>query len=158
DSRGRLSSFTGPYEIAAGKPYTMAFEYHPDAAVPYAITRHYDPEYDDDIRTITFMDGLGRVIQTKKDGSLFKGKSVDDALDMIVSGGDIYDAFGRVVKTYYPVAVPAGASDTSLSGATGGVRETTTYDVEDREASIVLADGATDKMTYTAGSNLLSTL
>ncbi len=157
DNRGRISTVTGPYELAAGKAYTIAFEYHPEANIPYAITHHYDPEYDNDIDIITFMDGLGREIEIKKPGSLFKGKNQDDELRMIVSGGEIYDAFGRVVKNYYPTTEAMGAANVSLSFALGNVLATTDYDVTDRVLKQVLADGATETMSYSVENNRLIT-
>lgn len=157
DNRGRISTVTGPYELAAGKAYTIAFDYHPEAKVPYAITHHYDPEYDDDIDIITFMDGLGRAIEVKKTGSLFKGKNQEDELKMIVSGGEIYDAFGRVTKSYYPTTEALGAANISLSSGLGNLQATTSYDVNDRVLTQVLADGATETMSYTAADNLLLT-
>jgi RHS repeat-associated protein len=157
DNRGRISTVTGPYELAAGKAYTLAFEYHPEASVPYAITHHYDPEYDQDIDIVTFMDGLGRAIEVKKLGSLFKGKDQTDELKMIVSGGEIYDAFGRVVKSYYPTTEPLGAANINLSTGVGNLLSTTTYDVEDRVLTQQLADGATETMSYTAENNQLIT-
>ena len=30
DANGRISTIRGPYEIAAGKPYTIAYEYFPE--------------------------------------------------------------------------------------------------------------------------------
>ena len=157
DNRGRISTVTGPYELAARKAYTLAFEYHPEANVPYAVTHHYDPEYDKDIDIITFMDGLGRAIQVKKPGSLFKGKNQGDELKMIVSGGTIYDAFGRVVKSYYPTTEVLGTANTALSSALGSLQATTGYDVTDRVLTQVLADGATETMNYTAANNQLIT-
>ena len=41
DAAGRLDTVTGPYEAPENRA-TIAFEYHPDAAVPYAVTRHVD--------------------------------------------------------------------------------------------------------------------
>ncbi|MDX2069123.1 MAG: toxin TcdB middle/N-terminal domain-containing protein [Haliscomenobacter sp.] len=157
DNRGRISTVTGPYELAAGKPYTIAFDYHPEAKVPYAITHHYDPEYDDDIDIITFVDGLGRAIEVKKMGSIFKGKNQDDELKMIVSGATVYDAFGRTIESYFPTTEPLGASNTSLSGTQGKISEIVTYDVLDRVRTQKLADGATSSLSYQAIDNLLLT-
>src|SRR5437773_12188320 len=41
DEVGRIKQIFGPYEQSQATP-TLAFEYHPEAAVPYAITRHVD--------------------------------------------------------------------------------------------------------------------
>ncbi|ELM3645267.1 hypothetical protein ACRZOL_002544, partial [Flavobacterium psychrophilum] len=45
DDKGRVDKIRGPYEIASGKPYTIAYQYFPFATVPYAKTSNYDPEY-----------------------------------------------------------------------------------------------------------------
>ena len=156
DNIGRLIQITGPYEIAAGKAYTIAFEYFPDAAVPYAVTHHYDPEHNGDINTITFMDGLGRVLQIKKQASIFKAKNQPDDLKMIVSGKTIYDAFGRSLQSFFPSTENIGAGNTTFSPIAGGVSSTTTYDVLDRKTKTVLADGATTTMAYTIAGNLFS--
>lgn len=157
DSRGRLTFITGPYEIAAGKPYTIAFVYRPDAAVPYAITRHYDPEFDADINTITFMDGLGRSIQVKKQAAIFKGKNLPDDIKMIVSGKTVYDAFGRVINSYFPTTEPIAFNNLILSPATaGGIMSTNTYDVLDRNLSSTLADGSTSTIIYGISNGFFS--
>ncbi len=57
DNRGRLIMLTGPYELAAGKPYTIAFDYNATAVVPYALTRHYDPNTTQILRSSTFQTG-----------------------------------------------------------------------------------------------------
>jgi RHS repeat-associated protein len=157
DNRGRISSITGPYELAAGKPYTIAFDYHPEAKVPYAVSHHYDPEHEKDIDVITFVDGTGREIETKKTGSIFKGKNREDELMMIVSGATIYDAFGRTVQSYFPTTEPLGTNNTQLSSTQGKINETLTYDVLDRVRSQKLADGATSMLQYNAIDNLLLT-
>lgn len=156
DNSGRISSITGPYEISAGKPYTILQEYHPEATVPYAQTKHYDPEYNADIITVTFMDGLARPVQVKKQASIFKGKNVDDDLRMIVSGKITYDAFGRAESTYYPITEPLGAGNITYSNLYGTIASSATYDVLDRQLTTVLADGATTKTVYTATNQRFS--
>ncbi len=67
DEFGRLRNVTGPYELGA-HPYTLRFEYHPEATTPFAITDHINVFRGDadPITTILFIDGLKRVTQTKK--------------------------------------------------------------------------------------------
>ena len=43
DEVGRIKQIVGPYELGQATP-TLAFEYHPEAEVPYAITRHVDKD------------------------------------------------------------------------------------------------------------------
>lgn len=156
DDVGRLATVTGPYELAAGKPYTIRFTYHQEAAVPYAVTDHYDPEYDGNISTISYADGLGRPIQVKKQVSLFKAKDLADNLAMTVSGRQLYDAMGRVTKNYYPTIEAMG--NPALSDGTGKLLSTSSYDVMDRPVRIVLADGAVTQTAYSITGGQFSTL
>lgn len=78
DAIGRPATIRGPYEIASGKPYTIAYDYFPNAKVPYAETRNYDPELDKDTVTYTYNDGLGRALQVKKTASLFTAAGSPD--------------------------------------------------------------------------------
>ncbi len=158
DNKGRIASIRGPYEIASGKPYTIAFEYHPEAPVPYAITRHFDPEYNADINTINFIDGLKRSLQVKKQGALFKGKGVPDEVKMIVSGKTIFDAFGRAVENHYPYTEAMGASNTILNTTAGSLAGRTTYDVQDRVLTATLADGSVTTNTYSISNGFFSTV
>lgn len=157
DNRGRMTSVTGPYELASGKRYTIAFEYHPEAVVPYAITRHYDPEYNSNINTYSFIDGLGRSVQIKKQVSLFKGKNLPDELRMAISGRVIYDAFGRAVTNYYLTTEPIGAANATLSTSLGQFMSRAEYDVMDRPLLTKLADSATTLITYTIADKQFST-
>jgi hypothetical protein len=45
DNVGRITTMTGPFEIAAGQPFKVSFEYHPEAAVPWALAKHFDPAH-----------------------------------------------------------------------------------------------------------------
>lgn len=158
DNRGRLVKLTGPYELAAGKPYTIAFDYNTAAATPYAVTRHYDPEYNADINIVSFGDGLGRVVQVKKQISTFKGKGIPDEVKMVVSGSVLFDAFGREEYYYYPITEPMGAGMVTLNTGTGNFTSVVSYDVQDRPLKTVLADGATSTTVYTAANGLFSTV
>ncbi|MFC4122900.1 SpvB/TcaC N-terminal domain-containing protein [Nonomuraea zeae] len=138
DAAGRIASVTGPHE--SGEQKTITLEYHSDAAVPYAVTRHLDRAANgqvkpDTIDTITFTDGLGRVIQTKKDAT------VAGAAVMTVSGRSVFDAFGRVVRRHYPITEAKGAANTVLNPAFDPVRPTAvSYDVLNRTTSTTLPD------------------
>jgi YD repeat-containing protein len=158
DNHGRVIRFTGPYELAAGKSYTIAIDYHHSDTVPYAVTRHFDPEYNGDINILNFADGWGRSIQLKKQVSLFKGKAVADEEKMVVSGTDVFDAFGRVVETYYPVLEAIGPATGKLNGDLGKPESKITFDATDRPVKLVYADGATTQLSYTAGNSGLSTM
>lgn len=107
DNLGRITGVRGPNELATGVPYIIAFEYQPKAtfnengitAPAYAVTKHYDIQHpEDDIETVTFVDGFGRPVQVKKDGTVTdvaNGSASSAENVMIVSGRNVYDAFGR---------------------------------------------------------------
>ncbi|MGW0570348.1 SpvB/TcaC N-terminal domain-containing protein [Streptomyces tauricus] len=152
DQAGRVTSVTGPHDHKADRP-TIAFAYHPGADVPYAVTRHLDRAADgkvkhDTIDTVTFVDGLGRVVQTKKDAEV-AGKDV-----MTVSGRSVYDVLGRVVKQYYPVTEPKGAANTAYNPAVDTVRPAEIgYDVLDRALRTELPDGSVTSLAYGFGKD-----
>ena len=140
DDMGRPSTIVGPKEIAAGKPYTIKFEYHPTGR--YARTVHYAPE--GDIETYTFADSLMRAVQTKQTGVVWTGGSNQKV--SIVSGRAVVDAFGRTVKAFYPTTESYGSIGLYNKGV-GDPQATTEYDAYDRTTKVTLPDGA---MTTTA--------
>ncbi|MEV0382548.1 SpvB/TcaC N-terminal domain-containing protein [Nonomuraea sp. NPDC050643] len=152
DAAGRLTSLTGPLDRTWWRP-TIGIEYHHDATVPYAVTRHLDREAGgvvdlDTIDTITFTDGLGRTVQTKKDATL------DGAEAMTVSGRIVFDEFGRAVKQYYPTSEPKGAANTTLAAGFDTVRPTVTdYDVLDRTVRSQLPDESVTTTAYGFGND-----
>lgn len=130
DNIGRVTKVRGPNELAIGVPYIIAFEYQPKAgfsesgitAPAYAVTKHYDIHHpNDDLETVTFVDGFGRPVQVKKDGvvtTAAKGSGASDQTVMIVSGRNVYDAFGRVAKAYYPTTESMAARPRSAAHLT----------------------------------------
>ena len=149
DDRGRIETVTGPYELAEGLPYTIAFEYDHTAAVPYARTRHYDPETGGDIVTVTFMDGLQRPVQVKKTGVISAADGLSDTEGMIVSGRVKFDAFGRTVETYYPTTERKGQSLQFNDGFDDIPPTYTKFDILNRPLKVILPDDATTESTYT---------
>ena len=161
DNMGRVTKVRGPNELATGVPYIIAFEYKPKAefgesgisAPAYAVTKHYDIQHPgDDLETVTFVDGFGRPVQVKKDGvvtTASKGSGASDQNVMIVSGRNVYDAFGRVAKAYYPTTEGMGGK-TSFSTTFDNVNPTiTAYDVLDRALSVKLPDDSETTTEYT---------
>ncbi|MEN8135138.1 MAG: SpvB/TcaC N-terminal domain-containing protein, partial [Thermodesulfobacteriota bacterium] len=101
DSIGRTEKIWGPYDIGAGVP-TIQFSYHPDAAVPWALTRNKEHwEGSGTIDTLLYIDGLQRVLQTKKEAEVLAGD--EKSYGMTVSGKVIYDALGRALQQGQPV-------------------------------------------------------
>ena len=151
DDCGRIQTIRGPYELASGQSYTLAFEYYPGAEVPYALTRHYDSIFDSDIETYLFTDGLGRKVQLKKSALLFNGAGAEDSPGFIVSGKLKYDAFGRINESYYPV-FEAASDPASYNPAQDNTQPSlATYDVFDRITRISLPDGSLSSHDYTIG-------
>jgi RHS repeat-associated protein len=157
DSIGRADTVTGPYEIGSGRP-TIDFEYHPEAAVPYAVTRHLDRTAtgvrDDTIDTVQFSDGLLRPLQTKQDASVATSAGADPASVMVVSGRAKYDFLGRVVEQFYPVTEPKGAANTAFNATFDSVRPSTlSYDVLDRTLRSELPDQTASELAYGFGQD-----
>ena len=153
DDLGRVEKIIGPYE-QQGAPYTIKFEYHPEAEVPWALTKHYDPQNNNnDMETAIFVDGLGRVLQTKKDAAIFQGEGKPDKEMMVVSGRVLFDAFGRTVEAYYPTLEDTG-NQGQFNHSFDTVDPTvTTYDVLNRVLTVKLPDGAITTTEYGFGSD-----
>ncbi|WP_159398005.1 RHS repeat domain-containing protein [Sorangium cellulosum] len=67
-------------------------------------TRHKDVQHPGDpVDTVTFVDGLNRVIQTKKDLEKDQGPDTEPLVGMTVSGKVIFDERGRVAEQGQPV-------------------------------------------------------
>ncbi len=154
DNSGRILTIRGPLEIASGQPFTMAFEYHPDSAVAWAMAKHFDPAFPRNyMETASFRDGVGREVQTKKDIALFAGKQAADQELMMVSGSTTFDAFLRPVIQYYPITEPKGTIGIYNTGADNITPELMTYDVMDRKLTSTLPDQSVEKMEYGFGSD-----
>ena len=114
------------------------------------------------METVTFVDGFGRAVQVKKDGvvtSASKGNSAKDENVMIVSGRNMYDAFGRVAKAFYPTTEGNGSKSTFNKSFDNVSPTVTVYDVLDRATSVTLPDNSTTTTAYTVdnGSHALVT-
>ena len=142
DWLGRCVMILAPYELESGKPYTIAMAYRPrnyarrdifshDTLQSFAFTWHYDPQHPGNPITTTILcDGLGRMLQTKKDAEI-GGEEVS-----LVTGRVEYDCFGRTAAQYHPFK-----EDTLLRGLYTPTCDTPTrtsvrYDILDRQISI----------------------
>ena len=164
--RSRVSSSLG-YDELPSSLYTVRYEYHPIAEVnsdgsiakpAYAVTQHYDVlSVNGPVETVTFVDGFGRPIQVKKESVISGVRRFVD------SGKAVYDAFGRVKASYYPVAESVGKRlvynsihDTSASPTK------TIYDILDRPVKETLPDGNSSTTAYTLtecdGQNVVQAL
>ena len=110
----------------------------------------------------SFAQTPGRAVQVKKDGvvtSASKGNSAKDENVMIVSGRNVYDAFGRVAKAFYPTTEGTGSKSTFSKSFDNVSPTVTVYDVLDRATSVTLPDNSTTTTAYTVdnGSHALVT-
>lgn len=154
DDRGRVDTIVGPFEVLQDRPFTLAFDYHPEAVVPYTRTIRFDPEYDStSLRSFVFADGLGKILQTQKTGSFFTKPGEEDELGLIVSGRVFFDAFGRISKAYSLQKSPMDSAGAFLHGLPSTNPTETTFDFLGRPLSITRPDGATSQMTYTVAED-----
>lgn len=162
DAYGRITHVWGPKDT--GSTPTIGFEYslpdHPPSGTGFqpawARTLHKDitSELEDPLVTVTFVDGLDRVIQTKKD--LERDTGTGTEIGMTVSGRITFDARGRVAAQTQPwfelSTAPSHAAVTnalSYDAATAGQHATTfTHDVLGRTTSVLLPDATQTTSTY----------
>ena len=165
DEKGRITSFVGPYELAENQPYTILYEYHNEAGVPYALTKNFDPEHQGDIMIYSFVDGLFRPIQLKKSFEVWNANSAENSLQLIVSGRVKYDAFGRVVEAYHPTLQPLAEGPVFSRNYDPVQPQVQHFDLLDRNLKTVLRDGSiiteshsigTDNNGYKAFKNLIT--
>ncbi|HET6214866.1 MAG TPA: sugar-binding protein, partial [Micromonosporaceae bacterium] len=152
DEFGRTVSITGPYETGTGSA-TIRFEYHPDAAVPWALTRHLDKfrSATDPIDTVLFIDGLARPLQTKVDATVHTGPSSAAVDVMAVSGRVTLDHVGRTVERFYPTTEPLGTPGV-FHAAPDSVQPTrTAFDVLDRATTVTLPDNTVTATSFGFG-------
>ena len=142
DSLGRTVTVTAPYEQGTA-PYTIRMEYYPhnfgkldvwtNSPNPYsyACTFHYDRRHPGNpIRTTLLTDGLGRLLQTKKDAEI-GGQEVS-----LVTGKVVYDCFGRTVAQYHPFTEDTALYALYNDTVTTGTETVTEYDILDRQTQV----------------------
>ena len=143
DVMGRNTVVLAPYEIDSGRPYTIRMEYYPKnygkqtiaatGGQSFACTYHYDCQHQSDpIRTTLVCDGLGRLLQTKKDAEI-GGREVS-----IVTGKVVYDCFGRTVAQYHPFAEDTSQYASYNDSVTAGTATVMEYDILDRQTRVEL--------------------
>ena len=168
DNLGRTVRITAPYEQDIHAPYTIRMEYHPhnysqgvfgynsSSPYSYATTCHFDRQHPNNpIRTTLISDGLGRLLQTKKDAEI-RGQEVS-----LVTGRVIYDCFGRTVAQYHPFTEDTVQHASYNDFVTTGTATETEYDVLDRQTRVELPGEIVTSMDYGlesfGGKRLLST-
>ncbi|MBQ2489254.1 MAG: hypothetical protein II525_05580, partial [Bacteroidales bacterium] len=153
DEWGRTVSIQGPKELAAQVPYTIRYNYtgrepapsgstH-QRAVSMAMTEHYDPQHPSNpIKTYTYCDGLGRIVQTRKEAA------VNGVEKLVVSGHTVIDALGRTVASYYPTETNLGDTVFAFVPDQSAPASTVTYDVLDRPLVQTAPDASTTTFQY----------
>jgi RHS repeat-associated protein len=157
DDFARLSTVVGPFEAGTGLT-TIQFEYHPEQSVPYARTAHVDVfrSTADPIETVLFTDGLKRVLQTKKDATVFQGKTASPADVMTVSGCVAFDQVGRAFETHFPTTEPKSTAVNLVFDRSCDLKApptTIAFDVLGRPLVATLSDGTATHMAYTLGAD-----
>lgn len=150
DWSGRLESLTAPgeqhwtiaHEYWINYGYLNETEYVTKDSFPWARTRHYDIQHENNtLNTTVIVDGLGRAVQTKKDAEI-QGHE-----QSLVSGKVNYDAFGRPTVQYHPF------TDSSLdtlfkTDLQPTVASRTGYDILDRPVRVSLPYGIVTSNAY----------
>jgi RHS repeat-associated protein len=105
DAFGRLTRLAGPRDTLDAP--TVWVSYAHDAAVPYAWTRNRMPRRTGDtgtfVDTVIAMDGLDRIIQTKKTAEIATSDTTK-GVGWTVTGHQVLDEMGRVVLQGQPFA------------------------------------------------------
>ncbi|MFM9983721.1 MAG: SpvB/TcaC N-terminal domain-containing protein, partial [Flavobacteriales bacterium] len=150
DNKGRTISVQGPRELAAGQPFTIKLEYFEQAEHPHSVVQHFLEDFPQQpIETVTFVDGLFRPVQIKKTSSIYTGENSPDDIQFTVSGKIIYDAFGRVIRTYQPSLQTMGALSSEIGdGNDAGFFSSRGYDLLNRVTVDTLEDGSTSTYDY----------
>ena len=159
DNLGRMVRITAPYEQDIHAPYTIKMEYHPhnyssgifrynsNSPYSYATTCHFDIQHPNNpIRTTLISDGLGRLLQTKKDAEI-GGQEVS-----LVTGKVEYDCFGRTVKQYHPFTEDTVQYASYNDSVTIGTATETKYDILDRQTRVKLPTHEVTRMEYGFGN------
>jgi RHS repeat-associated protein len=151
DAFGRVEKIAGPKDTLSTP--TVWISYAPEAAVPYAWTHNRLPRKEGDSRgtvdTVVLMDGLGRVIQTKKTAEIATSQTTK-AVGWSVSGNQVFDVMGRVALQ--------GQTFASYSSSPGFVdlfpRDPTRflYDELGRTTETIEPDGSLTRVQYGFGA------
>ncbi len=172
DGAGRILRVWSPKDwdvnSAVSAPYTVEYEYHPQATQyngnishpAYAIARNNDAQHPDDpITVVSFVDGFGRKLQEKRDAMVASGSNPTQAsLVMVASGRGIYDSFGREVATYYPTTDTQANASTFKRTFDATNPTSTEYDILDRPVRVTLPDLSQTTYSYAMEGGLLKTV
>lgn len=101
DPLGRIASVSSP--VTTDPRPLITYDYSLQPGNSHVIAHHFDVFHPNDtIDTATFVDGIGRVVQTKRDAAVYQGPGKPALTSVVASGTTKYDALGRAVSTYNP--------------------------------------------------------
>ncbi len=147
DRFGRLWRVAAPgYSLVAP---TIEISYTPSADAPRALTKNRLPG-GGTLDTVVVMDGVGRVIQTKKTAEVWTGAGEATKVGWAVTGHQRFDVMGRVEEqgqTFYDGASGAAYVRGELRNATRFV-----YDVLARTVQVVEPNGAVTRFLFGFGT------
>ncbi|MCK5128176.1 MAG: hypothetical protein KAR42_18110, partial [candidate division Zixibacteria bacterium] len=153
DNFGRLEKVWSPYDdpddISA-----LSFEYYEHEFPQRAVTFNklsFDSENDDVLTTVTLKDGLGRVIQVKKDGEVYDTELENTVTGMNVSGLIEYDNMGRVQNKHQTWFEPGEVLEFTGSGPEKNPT-LTYYDTIGRVTQKILPDESEINIRYSVVS------
>ena len=144
DAFGRLAEVRSPYD--SGSVPAVRYQYNTSGFPWTAVTYNkliYDASDTRTIQTVIAMDGLGRALQTAKQGER-RGSDASRSVGWNLSGAIAYDGNGRTVLEGQPQF--SSGDDPGL-----GVMKNPTsksYDAQDRVTQQVLPDGSIMKSYY----------
>ena len=164
DDLGRITSVLSPIdkhdvEIDGYSRYTIKFEYanaqindngeisQPAKALTYHFNNFTDDTEDNYIMTVAYCDGFGRNIQVQKE-AIVGNVSGQSTHAMIVSGRTKYDAFGRVIESYYPTTVNYNGNFNFISTFDNITPTISVYDILDRTTQNILPDNTITSYDY----------
>jgi RHS repeat-associated protein len=163
DELGRPTEISKMAVGAATPTPLVTFEYNAnDPNYAHAIARHVDdfdgnnPAGTNDaagedttatIDSVTFVDGLGRVTQTKRDARIVAPGQSTTTNSRQVTGSVAFDQLARPVIEYGPVA-DDGPADGFTTASFGGKQTTREYDITDRVTEVVEPGARTTTFEY----------
>jgi hypothetical protein len=103
DNFGRLQKVFSPYDTTIP---AVEFAYYHLETPARAVTKNkifFEPDNKETLDTVLFIDGLKRVIQTKKEGEVLLPGDWSSSYGMNVTGQVLFDLMGRVEKQGQPV-------------------------------------------------------
>ncbi|WP_242337481.1 RHS repeat domain-containing protein [Anaeromyxobacter sp. SG66] len=106
DGFGRLTKVAAPGFTLDAPTIDISYDHTAKPAAAWAFTRNALPQ-GGTLDTVVVADGLGRVIQTKKTAEVWAGSDEATRVGWSVTGGQVFDAMGRVAEQGQPFFDPS---------------------------------------------------